>query len=390
MAEVLKGVRVIEAASFVSGPYVGQLLGELGADVIKVESPRGGDPFRGGDLYNAPFRSYNPNKRSITIDLQAKGGAALFRKLCSTADILVENYRPGVMDKLGIGCDVLRQDNPRLIYCAVTGFGPDGPSRHRPAYDSVGSAISGYYNQTMFADKPQIVGPAVADAVTGLYGVYGVLGALYEREKTGVGRRVDITMLESMIVFLRQPIESYFDTGKTPEVLERPSYSTAFAFQCADGKPVAIHTSAPEKFWVALTQVVERPEMATDPRYADRAGRIANFVTLTEELRPIFRQRNRAEWMARLEQNDVPFAPINNFDEVREDAQVKHLGTFAKHIHEGHGEMERLNRPVFYDGDREIGVKPPPYLGEHTDQVLAELGLDEAERTGLREAGVLG
>jgi crotonobetainyl-CoA:carnitine CoA-transferase CaiB-like acyl-CoA transferase len=390
MAELLKGVKVIEAASFVAGPYVGQLLGDLGADVVKVEAPKGGDPFRGADNYNAPFRSYNTNKRSATIDLGTAEGAALFRRLAARADILVENYRPGVMEKLGIGYEVLKQENPRLIYCALTGFGQTGPSRHRPAYDSVASALSGYFNQTMFPEKPQIVGPAISDAVTGLHGIYGILGALYERGRTGRGRRVDVTMIEAMISFLRQPVESYLETGKTPEVLERPAYSTTFAFQCADGKPVAMHLSAPEKFWIALTEVVERPELRTDPRFATRQGRIENFVALTEELRPTFRQRKRIEWMARLEERDVPYAPVNDFEEVRNDPQVRHLGTFVTHDHPGHGTMERINRPVFIDGGREIAVKPPPFLGEHTDQVLSELGLDEAERARLRASGVIG
>jgi crotonobetainyl-CoA:carnitine CoA-transferase CaiB-like acyl-CoA transferase len=390
MAELLKGVRVIEAASFIAGPYVGQLLGDLGADVVKVEAPKGGDAFRGADSYAAPFRSYNTNKRSVTIDLGCADGAALFRRLAAGADIVLENYRPGVMEKLGIGCDVLRAANPRLIYCSITGFGQTGPYRHRPAYDSVASALSGYYNQTMFPEKPQIVGPAISDAVTGLHGVYGILAALYEREKTGVGRRLDVTMIESMISFLRSPMESYLETGETPPVLDRPAGSHTFAFQCGDGKSVAIHLSLPEKFWMAMVEAIERPDLLVHPLFSTRKGRLDNYAALTEDLRPTFLTLSRLEWMARLEERDVPFAPVNDFAEVDQDPQVRHLGTFTTHRHEGRGEMRRINRPVFVDGGREIAVKPPPYLGEHTDGVLEELGIGAAERAALRSAKVIG
>jgi len=390
MTGVLRGVRVIETASFVSGPYVGQLLGDLGADVVKVENPRGGDPFRGANAYELGFQAYNPNKRSVAIDLTEDAGADLIRRMASQADILVENYRPGVMEKRGLGWDVLRKLNPRLIYCSLTGFGHDGPYRNRPAFDSVVSALSGFFDQTMLPDRPQILGPAVSDAITGLYGVYGILGALHERGRTGQGCRVDVTMIESMVAFLRQCFVLYFDRGESPDPLARPAQSTAFALQCADGKLIAIHLSVPEKFWTALLGAAERPDLRDDPRFTSRAGRIKNFRELTETLRPTFRLRSRMEWMARLEQSDIPFAPINNLKDVHDDPQLRHLGTFTTFLHPVHGERGTVNRPVFYDGKRANTVNAPPALGEHTDEILAEFGIADSERALLRARGIIG
>ncbi len=189
MTSILKNLRVIETANFVSGPYVGQLLADLGAEVIKIENPKGGDPFRSLSLdgYSADFCSYNTNKKSVGIDLTKPEGRALVEQLAKTADVLVENFRPGVMDRLQLGWDRLHAANPKLVYCSVTGFGREGPYQHRPAYDSVAGALSGFFSQLLDKEHPQIVGPALCDAVTGLYGAYAVLGALLERGQTGAG-----------------------------------------------------------------------------------------------------------------------------------------------------------------------------------------------------------
>ena len=224
MTSFLKKIRVIETANFVSGPYVGQLLADLGAEVIKIENPKGGDPFRSlsPDGYSADFCSYNTGKKSVGIDLTKPEGRALVEQLAKTSDVLVENFRPGVMDRLQLGWDRIHAANPRLVYCSMTGFGRDGPYQHRPAYNSVAGALSGFFSQLLDKDHPQIVGPALCDAVTGLYGAYAVLGALLERGQTGEGKRIDVTMMEAMIAFLRQPIMNYIFTGQTPAPLDRP------------------------------------------------------------------------------------------------------------------------------------------------------------------------
>ena len=239
MPKPLDGIVVLETASFVSGPYVGQLLADLGADVVKIENPKGGDPFRNPDGYSSEFQAYNPNKRSVALDITKPAGADVLRRLIAEADVLVHNYRPGVMERLGFGWDDVAPLNERLIYCSLTGFGHDGPYQHRPAYDSVAGALSGFLSQYVSAENPQIVGPAVSDAITGLYASYGVLGALVERGRTGRGCRVDVTMVEAMIAFLRQPYASFFASGVTPSPLERPAFSSCFALICADGKLLA-------------------------------------------------------------------------------------------------------------------------------------------------------
>ncbi len=389
MSKPLDGVVVLETASFVSGPYVGQLLADLGADIVKIENPKGGDPFRGADGYSSEFQAYNPHKRSVALDITKPAGADVLRRLIGQADVLVHNYRPGVMERLGFGWESVTALNQRLIYCSLTGFGQDGPYRHRPAYDSVAGGLSGFLSQYISVENPQIVGPAVADAITGLYASYGVLGALVERARTGRGCRVDVTMIEAMIAFLRQPYASFFASGITPSPLERPAFSSCFAFVCADGKLLAIHVSSPQKFWDALLSVISGCEFGTDPRFDTRQKRIANFVALTKELSEPFRRKTRAEWMTLLDAADVPFAPVNDFAEVVADPQIQHLETFARYVHAKRGAIDVIQPPLLFDGRRPIEGKAPPTLGEHTEEVLQAAGIGEKEIETLRSEGVI-
>jgi crotonobetainyl-CoA:carnitine CoA-transferase CaiB-like acyl-CoA transferase len=389
MPKPLDGVTVLETASFVSGPYVGQLLADLGADVIKIENPKGGDPFRGVDGYASDFQSYNPGKRSVALDITTVAGADVMRKLIAKADVLVHNFRPGVMERLGFGWDKVSALNDRLIYCTLTGFGHDGPYQHRPSYDSVAGALSGFLSQYVSADDTQIKGPAVADAITGLYACYGVLGALVERGRTGCGCRVDSTMVESMIAFLRQPYASFFASGNTPSPLERPSFSSCFALTCSDGKLLAIHISSPQKFWDGLVSVIPDCKVGTDQRFDSRPKRIANFVALTEELSKPFRLKTRAEWMTLLDTADVPFAPVNDFAEVMADPQIRQLGTFARYEHPVRGTVDVIRPPLLLDGCRPVEGKAPPTLGEHTDEVLTAAGFGRDEVAALRAKKVV-
>ena len=389
MTKPLDGIVVLETASFVSGPYVGQLLADLGADVIKVESPKGGDPFRGPTGYSSEFQAYNPHKRSLALDIAEPEGAGVLRKLIPKADVLVSNFRPGVMERLGLGWEDVSALNGRLVYCALSGFGQDGPYKHRPAYDSVAGGLSGFLGQYVSPEDPQIKGPAVADAVTGLYAAYGVLGALIERDRTGRGRRVDVNMIESMIAFLRQPFASFFQSGSTPSPLERPAFSGCFALVCADGKMIAIHVSTPQKFWDGLVSVIPGSTLGSDPRFATRAARIENFVALTRELAVPFARKTRAEWMALLDAADVPFAPINDFAEVMADPQVRHLGTFTRHVHAERGAVDVIAPPVLLDSGRPIEGKAPPVLGEHTDEVLRAAGFGPDAIADLRARGIV-
>lgn len=388
---ILSGVRVLEASNFVSGPYACQLLAELGAEVIKVENPKGGDPFRNytPDGYSAAFCAHNRHKKSITLNLSNPAGVEVFQALARKVDVLVENFRPGTMDRLGLGWEQLSAINPKLIYCSITGFGPDGPYRHRPAYDTVVQALSGLLSQFLEPDRPKITGPNVADAVTGLYAAYGVLGALYEREKSGRGHLVEVPMLDAVISFATNSIAQFFRNGQTPSPYQRPAASQCFVLPCADGKLISVHLSTPPKFWEALLQAIGRPELAADARFDSAGQRIKNYDVLLEELGRSFVKKKQVEWIVVLERLDVPFAPVNDFAAVVEDPQVKHLGTIIQMEHPRMGSVKGINSAVHYDRQREVNRMAPPMLGEHNDEVLREAGFSAGDIMRLREGGAL-
>jgi len=372
VSEVLKGIRVIELGTMITAPLAGVMLADLGADVIKVERPDGGDPFRSfrGGLYSPHFVAFNRNKRSVVIDLQGKEGKSALGELLAGADVLIENYRPGVLQRLGFGPEHLRERFPRLICCSISGFGESGPYAARPAYDAVACALSGISSLMVDPDQPGASGPTIADNVTGMYAAYGILGALYEREKTGVGRRIEVSMLEAAIAFIPDSFANHTQLKMESRPRTRVANSQSFAFRCADGKLLALHLSSPEKFWQSLLVAIECPHLADDARFNSRDGRVRNYLQLEQELAPVFARKDRMHWMERLEKGDVPYAPIQTVPEVLDDPQVRHLGTFYDVTHPTEGLVVGINRPVLIDGSRDIARRPPPTLGEHTAQIL--------------------
>lgn len=371
--KVLAGVRVVEHGTFITGPAASMLLADLGADVVKVEQKEG-DPFRAfrGGLYSPHYQTYNRNKKSVRLDTRDKVDLALFDKLIAEADVYIQNFRPGVAEKIGAGEARLRELNPRLVYCAISGFGPDGPAAQRPSYDTVAQAASGFLKLLVNPANPRVVGPAIADALTGFYAAYGILGALYEREKRdgekGVkGRRVEVSMLEAMTHFNLDAYTHLFSEGEVMGPYSRPSVSQSYVLPCGDGKWIALHMSSPPKFWEGLAKAIERPTLFEDPLYVDREARIRNQDKLIELLTGIFRTQPRAEWCRRLEALDVPHAPMYDTDEVPEDPQARHLQLFVDAPHPGRpGERWRTVRsPVSFDGQRALDVSAPPLLGDH-------------------------
>jgi crotonobetainyl-CoA:carnitine CoA-transferase CaiB-like acyl-CoA transferase len=375
MAGVLAGIRVVEQGTFITGPAAGMLLADLGADVIKLENPDKGDPFRAfkGGLYSPHFQTYNRNKRSVTLDTRSEQDLRDFDALIASADVYIQNFRPGVAERLNAGESRLRALNPRLIYCAISGFGNDGPAASRPAYDTVAQAASGFLGLLVNPANPRVVGPAIADSLTGFYAAYGILGALHQRSSTGQGCTVSVSMLEAMTHFNLDAFTHYLSEGEVMGPYSRPSVSQSYALECADGKWIALHMSSPEKFWQGLATAIERPALFEDPSFRTREDRIANHEALIALLRDIFKGRSRAQWCERLQAQDVPHAPMYDTSEALNDPQARHLELEVATHHPVIGEFRTVRSPVSFDGVRSTAVTAPPLLGEHTGQVLAEI-----------------
>ena len=387
--KVLAGVRVLDLGSFITAPYAAMLLGELGADVIKIEKPGSGDPFRsfkGGD-YSPHFQAHNRNKRSIALDFAKPAGREALDALILTADVLLINVRPGVEVKMGLGEARLKSLNPRLVFCYITGYGSDGPYAERPAYDNVGQAISGWLSMFHQGSDARVPGPAVSDALTGLYGALGICAALVERSRTEVGRRIDVSMLEATVAFATEPLGQLFATGEPLSFYSRSSASQSYIVTCKDGQRIGLHLSSPDKFWGALANAIGREDLLTS--YPNRMARVAGYERLAKELAMTFATRDRDEWLPLLEANDVPFAPERRLHELADDPQLRHLGTFYSIEHPTRGTVKAAHRPIRYDGDQRSDFAAPPALGEHTDEVLREAGLSDERIAALHDERVI-
>lgn len=371
MIKVLEDVRVVEMGTFITGPAASMYLADMGADVIKVERPETGDPFRAfkGGLYSPHFQTYNRNKRSVTIDTRDADSLKLFDRIIAGADIFIQNFRPGVAEDLNVGAERLQKLNPPLIYCGISGFGSEGPDAERPAYDTVAQAASGWLRLLINPENPRVVGPAIADSVTGLYAAFAALGALHERQRTGRGRRIDISMLEAMCHFNLDDFTHYFQADEVMGPYSRPSVSQSYVFECAEGKWIALHMSSPAKFWEGLADAIGRPELFQDPRFSDRPARIAHQDDLIALMGPIFKQRPRSAWCAALEERGVPYAPVYDSSEALEDRQAKYLGIEVEAQHPTMGRFRTVRFPANFDGQRMSEVQPPPTLGEHNETV---------------------
>jgi len=375
---VLDGIRVLDLTQMVAGPLCTLLLGDMGADVIKVEPP-GGDTARhigrnrpcGESDY---FLSMNRNKRSIVLDLKQAKDLEVLRSLAARADVLVENFRPGTMEKLGIGYETLKADNPRLIFCSLSGFGSEGPYRDRPALDPVIQAMSGLMQLTGTADSgPLKLGVLLSDFVPPLFGTIAVLGALRARDASGVGQRIEISMLDST-VFSMVPREQYFfSTGKTPERSGNAHYQMApwNTYETFDGKHLMVvaHT---EKYWHHLAQAIHRPDLPTEARFVDNKARMLNREALDAVLAEAFATDTLANWTQRLTDADVLFSPVRDFEAVFSDPAVRE--TMVQTIeHPSVGELPLLRAPMRMEKTPTTIRSAPPLLGQHTKEILAEL-----------------
>jgi formyl-CoA transferase len=378
MTGPLAGIRVVELSTFITAPLTGVMLADMGAEVIKVENPDGGDPFRsyGGGNYGAQYCSYNRNKRSIAISLRTDLGRSALDGLVKRSDVLLDNFRAGVLDRLGYGAARLRELNASLIHCSITGFGTEGPYSTRPCFDSIAQGLSGMYSQSLDPANPRLTGTTIADNVTGQYAAYGILAALYERSRTGTARRVEVNMIEATMAFMPEPFGYLTQNGEHSDAFLRIRNSLAFAFRCRDGKLVVTHMSSRQKFYEQFVETIGRADLVDDPRFTTLEGRVANYEALWNIAREAFSAKDRAEWLRLFEGADIPFSSINDIEDVMVDPQVQALDSFYTLRHPVKGELTAIRRPVRLDGRRDDQAAiAPPMLGEHTEEILRELGL---------------
>lgn len=368
----LAGVTVLEIASFVSGPYASMLLADLGATVIKIEPPDG-DPFRGWGAvdYSPVFGSLNRNKKSVMLDIKTPAGKAAVLDLASRADVFIENLRSGAIERAGLGYDVMRPANPRLIYCSITGFGDMGPYKTYPGFDTLGQAMSGLLSLLTSQSEPQPMGISLSDHLAGIFASYGILAALQARHRTGRGQRVQTSLLESSIAFLAESAANYLDKGGVaPDRETRNRQAQVYAFVARDEKPFVIHLSSPTKFWEGLLKATDMQSLAADPRFRDRAARGKQYDALKDILTGVFRGRDRDEWVQRLRDCDVPCSPLYDLKETFEDPQVIELGIQKTLPHPTRGSVTVIGSAVrLSDTPIEI-VSAAQQLGADNDEFL--------------------
>lgn len=391
----LQGIRVLDLSRVLAGPFASQALADLGAEIIKVEPPGSGDetrqfpPCREGVSHY--FLSVNRGKKSIVIDLKTAEGAALIKELAVTCDVLIENYRPGVMDRLGLGYTALAAINPRLIYCAISGFGMTGPLRDRPSFDIVIQALSGALSINGEAGgTPTKLGLPIGDLVGGINGPIGILAALYERGITGRGRLIDVSLLDGVIGMLGYLAQLSFFTGEDPKPQgsEHPNLVPYGIFPAKNGSIViACLTNA---FWHRVCAALEMKEALSDPRFATIEKRRDNRKALTEIMSALTCQRTMEELETIFTQHEVPHAPVLGIGKALTQPQAIAREMVIETEHSALGAIPLVGRPIKFPGERQPPPSAPPTLGQHTDEVLAGiLGYDAERIAALRAAGVI-
>jgi crotonobetainyl-CoA:carnitine CoA-transferase CaiB-like acyl-CoA transferase len=391
MALLLEGITILDLTRLLPGPYGTMLLADLGAEVIKIEEPELGDyarefsPSIGGE--GAAFQAVNRNKKSLALNLKREEGKAIFRRLCGMADAVVEQFRPGVMDRLGLGYEALRAVNARLVYCALTGYGQDGPYRDRVGHDINYIALGGILGITGMEDGPPVTpGVQIADLSGGMMAAFGIVAALLSRERTGEGRFVDVAMLDSVVSWLALPAAIFAATGETPRRGRfflsggLPGYQV---YETKDGRYITVG-ALEAKFWRNLCHALGREDLIplAEPGEERREE-------VLEDLRAVFKTKTQAEWVDQLAEVEVCFAPVHDLRETLADPQVLHRRMVAEVPLPDGTIMAQPGTPLHVSGDRRKKHQPPPALGQHTATILARVGYSPEEVATLRSAGVI-
>ncbi len=375
-----EGVKVLDLTSYIAGSFAATWLADLGADVVKIESPTG-DPFR----VTRGFLAWNRNKRGIVLDLKHPDGLAAFYRMVKQADVVMENYRPGVADRLGVGYDKLRELNPRIIYCSVSGYGQTGPYSQKPAFDPLLQALGGVMaGQGGPGNPPVFLRIAVSDYYAAALAAYGIAAALYVRERTGLGQRVETSLLNAVIAIQAWPFLRLEDD---PEPFRPGSGLVPYQlFQTADGW--IFIACGNDGFWRNLCRALDIEAFAEDPRFATQPARYQNREELLGILQDILLTRTTAEWLEVLEAHDVPAAPVRTIEALFDDPQVRHNGMVVELRHPKLGRIRQMGVPVKLSVTPGRVVRPAPMLGQHTEEVLREYGFSPEEVSELRAKGV--
>ena len=395
--KLLEGLRVLDLSRMLAGPYGSMLLADMGAEVIKVEEPDGGDPMRVmgppflPDGESAYFLSINRNKKSMALDLTTPAGRDVFLDLARVADVVWENFRPGVLTRLGCDYAALSRVNGRLVLCSISAYGQHGPYRDWPAFDLALQAMGGAMSVTGEPDgRPVRMGLPMGDLAGGMFGAFAVVAALLRRQTTGQGTHVDLSLLDCQVSLLTYMAQYYWADGRVPGP-QGSGHASVVPYQALASRDghliVAVFA---EKFWRGFCVASGHPEWEHDPRFATNRDRVANRPALMALVGDVMKTRTTDEWLSRMQAEGVPAAPILGVDRVLEDPQVKHRQMVVEMKHPRHGATPTLGTPIKCDGDMGLDVTPPPRLGEHTDALLRGLlDYDTGRIDALRQAGVI-
>ena len=395
--KLLEGLRVLDLSRMLAGPYGSMLLADMGAEVIKVEEPDGGDPMRVmgppflPDGESAYFLSINRNKKSMALDLTTPAGRDVFLDLARVADVVWENFRPGVLTRLGCDYAALSRVNGRLVLCSISAYGQHGPYRDWPAFDLALQAMGGAMSVTGEpGGRPVRMGLPMGDLAGGMFGAFAVVAALLRRQTTGQGTHVDLSLLDCQVSLLTYMAQYYWADGRVPGP-QGSGHASVVPYQALASRDghliVAVFA---EKFWRGFCVASGHPEWEHDPRFATNRNRVANRPALMALVGDVMKTRTTDEWLSRMQAEGVPAAPILGVDRVLEDPQVKHRQMVVEMKHLRHGATPTLGTPIKCDGDMGLDVTPPPRLGEHTDALLRGLlDYDTGRIDALRQAGVI-